>query len=289
VSAHGPIVVTGASGHTGVRLVTDLVEKGRQVRAITRDPALIPVTVRRQMEICRADLTQPAEAREAVRGAGAVVAMTHIRLAPHIIRAMTAEGVRRGVFMSSTRRFTRFPEETARAVISGEEAVMQSGLDWTIIRASMIYGGKRDNNIEHLVNWLRRLPVHPLPAGGRMLWQPVFTWDVVAAIEAAIERESTIGKAYTVAGPTPISYREMVETILRITGRRCLLVPVPLGLLRLAAVILGKIMERPPVRMDQIQRLLEDKTFDISDAVRDLDFHPVPFEEGIRRKLAGTA
>jgi uncharacterized protein YbjT (DUF2867 family) len=289
VSAQGPIVVTGASGHTGVRLVTDLVEKGRQVRAITRDPALIPVTVRRQMEICRADLTQPAEAREAVRGAGAVVAMTHIRLAPHIIRAMTAEGVRRGVFMSSTRRFTRFPEETARAVVSGEEAVMQSGLDWTIIRASMIYGGKRDNNIEHLVNWLRRLPVHPLPAGGRMLWQPVFTWDVVAAIEAAIERESTIGKAYTVAGPTPISYREMVETILRIMGRRCLLVPVPLGLLRLAAVILGKIMERPPVRMDQIQRLLEDKTFDISDAVRDLDFHPVPFEEGIRRKLAGTA
>jgi uncharacterized protein YbjT (DUF2867 family) len=289
VSAHGPIVVTGASGHTGVRLVTDLVEKGHQVRAITRDPALIPVTVRRQMEIFRADLRQPAEAREAVRGAGAVVAMTHIRLAPHIVQAMTAEGVRRGIFMSSTRRFTRFPEETARAVISGEEAVMQSGLDWTIIRASMIYGGKRDNNIEHLVNWLRRFPVHPLPAGGRMLWQPVFTWDVVAAIEAALERESAIGKAYTVAGPTPISYREMVQTILRLMGRRCLLVPVPLSLLRLAAIGLGKIMARPPVRMDQIQRLLEDKTFDISEAVRDLDFHPVPFEEGIRRKLAGTA
>jgi uncharacterized protein YbjT (DUF2867 family) len=289
VANYEPIVVTGASGHTGVRLVKDLVEKGKRVRAITRDPALIPVQLRRRMEICRADLTVPAEAREAVHGAGSVIAMTHIRFAPSIIEAMKAEGVRRCIFMSSTRRFTRFPEETARAVILSEETVMNSGLDWTIIRASMIYGGKRDNNIEHLVRWLMRFPIHPLPGGGHMLWQPVFTWDVVAAIEAAQERDITIGKAYTIAGPEPVSYREMVETILRVAGKRRLLLPVPIGLLRVVALVLGKLMDKPPIRLDQIQRLCEDKVFDISDAVRDLDFHPISFEEGIHRKLSGTA
>ncbi|MCX7625309.1 MAG: NAD(P)H-binding protein [Candidatus Sumerlaeaceae bacterium] len=284
-----PIVVTGASGHTGVRLVKHLVEQGRKVRAITRDPALIPLALRRQMEICRADLTQKAEAREAVRKAGSVVAMTHIRLAPHVIEAMKAEGIRRGIFMSSTRRFTRFPEESARAVIEGEEAVMQSELDWTILRASMIYGGKRDNNLEHLVRWVLRLPIHPLPGGGKMLWQPVFTWDVVGAIEAALTRDVSIGKAYTIAGPEPVSYREMVETILRVAGKRALLIPVPITLLRISVSLLRVITNNPPIREDQIQRLFEDKVFDISDAVRDLDFHPLSFEEGMRRKLSGCA
>jgi len=289
MSAGGLIVVTGASGHTGVRLVKDLVEKGKQVRAITRDPSLIPLDVRKRMEIVRADLTREEEAREAVKNAVAVIAMTHIRLAPFLIHAMKAEGVSRGIFMSSTRRFTRFPEETARAVISGEEAVMQSGLRWTIIRASMIYGGKRDNNITHLVRWLETFPIHPLPNGGKMLWQPVFTWDVVAAIEAALERDVSIGKAYTIAGPEPISYKEMVETILRLLGKRRLLIPVPVSWLRLVALLLAKVMSHPPVRVDQIDRLLEDKVFDISDARRDLGFDPIPFEEGIRRKLRGEA
>lgn len=287
--SYEPIVVTGASGHTGVRLVKHLIDQGKKVRAVTRDPALIPLPLRRRMEICRADLTEPREAREAVRGAGSVVAMTHIRLAPYVIDAMKAEGVRRGIFMSSTRRFTRFPEESARAVIQGEEAVMQSDLDWTILRASMIYGGKRDNNIEHLVRWVLRFPIHPLPGGGRMLWQPVFTWDVVAAIEAALTRDVAVRKAYIIAGPEPVSYRQMVETILRVAGKRSLLVPLPISLFKIAASFLRMIMVNPPIREDQIQRLFEDKVFDISDAVRDLDFRPLPFEEGIKRKLGGLA
>ncbi|MGB9691618.1 MAG: SDR family oxidoreductase [Candidatus Sumerlaeaceae bacterium] len=284
-----PIVVTGASGHTGVRLTKRFLERGWQVRAVTREPSLIPVELRREMEICRVDLTVPEEAREAMHGARSLVAMTHIRMAPLIIAAMQAEGVQRAVFMSSTRRFTRFPEESARAVIAGEEAVMRSDLDWTIMRASMIYGGKRDNNIEHLVQWLTKLPLFPLPAGGRMLWQPVFTWDVVAAIEAALERDISIRKVYTLAGPAPLSLREMIETILRVACKRCLLVPIPIPLMMVAAKVLAVMMSRPPIRPDQIQRLLEDKVFDISEAQRDLDFRPISFEDGIRRKLSGTA
>ncbi len=289
VSDTKPIVITGASGHTGMRLAKRLVEAGRCVRAITRDPAVIPLALRRRMEIRRCDLTVPEEARYAVSGASAVVAMTHIRFAPYIIEAMQAEEVRRAIFISSTRRFTRFPEETARAVIAGEEAVQQSDLDWTILRASMIYGGSQDNNLTHLVRWLKNTPVFPLPGTGSMKWQPVFTWDVISAIEAALDRPHTIKKAYTLAGPEPITLREMIETILRCMGKRVLLVPVPIAFLRFAARMLALVMERPPITLDQIQRLEEDKVFDISEAQRDLGFAPISFEEGIRRKLAGKA
>ncbi|MBX7243987.1 MAG: NAD(P)H-binding protein [Candidatus Sumerlaeaceae bacterium] len=283
------ILVTGATGHTGQRLVRRLLERGDAVRVLTRNPAKLPEGIGGRVELAQASLDDPAASGAATTGCSVVIAMTHIRFAPQVIAAAKAGEARRVIFMSSTRRFTQFPEETARAVILGEDQVRQSGLDWTIIRPSMIYGGPEDNNIEHLVRALRRWPVHPMVGGGRMRWQPVFTWDVVQALVAALDRPETIGHDYTVAGPEAISYREMVKTILDGTNRRVLLLPIPMAAARLAARMLGMVSTRPRITLDQIRRLEEDKVFDISPARRELGFDPVSFKEGIRRKLAGEA
>lgn len=280
------ILVTGGTGHTGSRLVRRLRADGHIVRVLTREPVKLPLEIRRQLTICRGDIRDAAEMDDAVAGVDAVVAMTHIKYASYVISAMQRTGVRRVVFTSSTRRFTRFPEETARQVIAGEQTVRDSGLDWTIIRASMIYGDNLDNNITHLVRILRLCPVHPLIGGGRMLWQPVFTWDVVDAITSALQRPVSIGRDYTVAGLEPVSYADMVRIILRGLGKRRILVPVNMKLARGLVGFYGKFTSSPRVRLDQIDRLQEDKVFDISEAQRDLGFHPIGFEEGIRRKLA---
>jgi len=209
------IIVTGGTGHTGHRLVRALVDRGEQVRILTREPAKMHLNLRRQVEVVRGDLTDPESAAEAFKGAMAVIALTHIRLAGHVIAASKAAGVKRAIFMSSTRRFTQFPEDTARQVIAGEEAVRASGLDWTIIRPSMIYGSRDDNNLVHLQRALKKWPIHPLPDGGRMKWQPVFTWDVVAALLAALDSADAVRRDYTIAGPEPITYAEMVRTMMR--------------------------------------------------------------------------
>lgn len=281
------ILVTGATGHTGQRLTARLLERGGGVRVLTRrDPERLPARLQ-GAEIVRGDIEDPACLARAASGCRAIIAMTHIRFAARVVAAARDAGVRRVLFMSSARRFTKYPEHTARWVIEGEEAVMGSGLDWTILRPTMIYGGDEDNNLTHLVRSLRRWPVHALPDGGRMLWQPVFTWDMVAAILAALDNPAAIGRDYTLAGPEPVSYADMVRTILRTAGLRRLLVPVPLGAVMLAARVLARVMARPPLHPDQVQRMREDKVFDISDARRDLGFEPIPFAEGIRRKLAG--
>lgn len=284
-----PILLTGATGHTGSRLVAALLEKNYPLRILTRDPARLALPLRRQVEVVRGDVTRPENAQQAVRGCRAVIAVTHIKYAPLIIGAMKAEGVQRAVFMSSTRRFTRFVEETARQVIAGEAAVEASGLNWTIIRPTMIYGGRQDKNLQPLLETLRAYPAFPLPAGGKMLWQPVFTWDVVSALIAALERDVSIGRAYTIAGPEPITYRQMLETLIKAANLRTRLVPVPLTPLGPLVRLYEKFSTAPRIRHDQILRLQEDKNFDISDAQRDLGFSPVPFEEGIRRKVAGDA
>lgn len=284
-----PVLVTGASGHTGRRLVQRLIERGYRVRILTRDPSRVALELRRQIEVCRGDVLVPDSILEAVRGCRAVIAVTHIKFAPAIIKAMEQAGVRRGVFMSSTRRFTRFVEETARQVMAGEEAIEQSGLDWTIIRPTMIYGGSQDRNLHPLLDTLKKWPAFPLPGGGQMLWQPVFTWDVVDALIAALERDQSIRRAYTIAGPEPLTYREMIETMLQEAGLKRMLVPVPLGLLRQAVGAYERLSHHPRVRLDQIRRMEENKDFDISEARADLGFNPISFREGIRRKVRGQA
>ncbi|MDD4278179.1 MAG: NAD(P)H-binding protein [Candidatus Sumerlaeales bacterium] len=288
------ILVTGGSGHTGSRLVRQLLSDGHRVFVLSRTPSKLS-SFGNSITIVRGDLTSPAEDYTGQIDAplDAIVAMTHIRFAERVIDLAHRVGCRRVVCMSSTRRFTRFPEETARAVIAGEGALEQSDLDYTIIRPTMIYGGDTDNNLTHLVRALGRYPIHPLPDGGRMLWQPIYTWDVVHAVTGALaRRESTSRKSFTVAGPKALSYREIVETILNEMGRRrrVLLVPVPIGFVDGLCGLWTRISGRRAVLTpDQIARLREDKAFDARPSIEALGYSPTEFVDGIRAKLRGEA
>jgi uncharacterized protein YbjT (DUF2867 family) len=283
------ILVTGATGHTGQRLADQLVRDGHSVRILTRDAASVPARLSGRVEVVLGDLTDPSTCTGAFSGVKSVVACTHVRMANSIITLMELAGVKRGIFMSSTRRFTQFPEETARQVTSGEAIIRSSRLDWTIMRCSLIYGGAEDNNMERLLAILRKWPVHPLPGGGQMRWQPVFTWDVIAAIKVALVAKHSIRREYTLAGPEPLTYREIIETMLRHLHRRVWLIPVPIPLLMALAQTCAFFQEKPKIAPDMIRRLREDKVFDISDAQRDLRYAPTTFDEGIRMKVAGSA
>jgi uncharacterized protein YbjT (DUF2867 family) len=283
------ILVTGATGHTGQRIADSLVRDGIPVRLLVRDPGKIPARLQGRVEVAQGDLADPSTCLLAFRGVQAVVACTHIRMANSLITLMEMAEVRRGIFLSSTRRFTKFPEETARQVTSGEAILRSSRLDWTILRCSMIYGGPEDNNLQRLVQALKRWPFHPLPGGGTMKWQPVFTWDVVEAIKSCLKTRATVHREYTLAGPEPLTYRQICETILEQLHRSVWLIPVPLSVLMFGAHLCSFFQQKPWIHPDMIRRLHEDKVFDTSEARRDFGFSPTPFAEGIRRKLSGAA
>ncbi|MFH0793263.1 MAG: NAD(P)H-binding protein [bacterium] len=282
------ILVTGATGHTGSRLVRRLLEGKHQVRAFVRTKERASFLPGRGEEIFNGDLENPDDLKRALEGVRAVYNIAHIRFADNVCAACEAAGVRRAIFMSSTRKFTRFPCVSSRQVEDGEQRIMASGLDYTIIRPSMIYGGERDNNMTKLVAVLRRWPVFPLFGGGANLVQPIFVWDLVHILASCLDHSKMIRSDFTVAGPKAITYREMVATICRVMGRRRLLVPLPMGLGLGAAWLYEKLSSRPRVTVEQVRRLQEDKAFDISPIKKALDFVPISFEEGIRRKLSGA-
>ncbi|MBI3736129.1 NAD(P)H-binding protein, partial [Candidatus Sumerlaeota bacterium] len=286
------LFMTGATGHTGARAAARLLDQGWRIRALVRTEEHrrhLPASDR--LEIVPGDI---ADANSpdwigAMLGAAAVLHLAHIGFAPRIVEACRAAEVDRLICMSSTRRFTQFPEATARLVIEGEAAVEASALQYTILRPSMIYGGARDNNVEKLVGWLRRRRVIPLIRGGRNLVQPIFVDDLVEAIARAIVRPNeTARRTLTLAGPEPITQRRMIEIVAEAMNVKPLWIPVPFWWAFGAAALLELKPGRPLATRDQVRRLLEDKAFDISEARDALGgWTSRSFEEGIRLKLAG--
>jgi nucleoside-diphosphate-sugar epimerase len=145
----------------------------------------------------------------------------------------------------------------------------------------MIYGAPGDRNLSRLLAVLARVPVLPVPGGGRHLQQPVHVADVADAVLSAAERPASAGITYDIAGPEPLSLAELLRVAAQAVGSRTRFVRVPLSPLVAAARGYALLTARPRIRAEQLQRLTEDKAFSIDDATRDLGYAPRPFAEGI--------
>jgi nucleoside-diphosphate-sugar epimerase len=283
------ILVTGATSHTGSRLVQRLVGLNYQVRCLVHNPRHAGNLPLEKVEIAQGDIQNEEQVIAALKDVDILVNIAHIKFAPALLPLCRKTGVRRALFMSSTRRYTKFPCETSRQVIDSEEAIRHGGLDYTILRPSMIYGGPQDNNITKLVDQIKRHKFFPLFGDGSNLIQPVFVWDLVDALLYCVAHPETAGREYTIAGPEPITYRQIVEIIAGALGRKIIFVPVPLPLCLFMAGIYEKIASKPRVTSEQVRRFGEDKAFDIGAARREIGFSPRSFEEGIRLKINGEA
>jgi nucleoside-diphosphate-sugar epimerase len=147
----------------------------------------------------------------------------------------------------------------------------------------MIYGNSRDHNMNKLVRVLDRLPVFPVFGPGTALMQPVYVGDLADGIVAAVEREAT--GEFNLAGDVPLTYNEILKTVAAALGRNVRLVHVNHGL---AARIVSVLEPVPgfPIKHEQVMRLLEDKAFDITSSVAELDYRPRSFAEGIALQVA---
>jgi nucleoside-diphosphate-sugar epimerase len=203
---------------------------------------------------------------------------------PHLVPMLEAAGVRRAVFVSTTAIFTSLPAPSRTVRLDAEAVVRASGLEWTVLRPTMIYGSERDRNISRLLRFLARSPVFPLFGNGRALHQPVFVEDLADAVVAAIDTQDAVGQAYNLAGAFPLSYADLIRTAGRAINRRPLLLHVPLSLALAGARGLGFLPGRALISPEQVLRLAEDKAFDYSAAVRDLGFSPRSFEAGTREE-----
>lgn len=274
--------IIGASGRSGATLCRALAQDGMGfvpiVRRAERWAATgLPGRAR------RADLADAAALARALDGASHVVCCAHARHAPAVLAAAPAGAS--FVFLGSTRKFTRWPDEHARGVLAGEAAFLASGRAGVMLHPTMIYGTEGEDNVRRLVALLRRLPVAPLPAGGRALVQPIHQDDVTQCILRALRMTWHGPESLVIAGPAAMSYAAFTRHVADAAGLRMpRIVNAPLGLLRVAARAASWLPLLPSIGVDEIRRLTEDKAFDIGEMRRVLGIEPTSLEEGLRRQ-----
>jgi len=231
-----------------------------------------------------ADLTDPAALLAALGDAVRVVGCAHARHTAAILAAAPAPA--RLVLLGSTRRHTRWPDAHGNGVLAGEAALLASGHGGVILHPTMIYGAEGEDNVQRLAALLRRLPVVPLPGGGRALVQPIHQDDVTRCVCAALAVAWDGPHAMVIAGPSPLPYADFVRAVAAAAGlRRPRLLSVPAWLLR-AAAPLTALPGLPRIRGEEIRRLLEDKAFPIAEMIATLGVRPVPLHEGLARTFA---
>ena len=280
------LLVTGGSGFLGGYVLREAARRGHQSVALSRSAAAAGIVAGLGAQPVTGDLDRPAELGDVFAAARCDALVNLVSLgfghAPVIVAAAAAAGIDRAIFVSTTAVTTALPAPTKQVRLAAEQQIDASELAWTILRPTMIYGAPGDRNLSRLLALLARVPVLPVPGGGRHLQQPVHVADVAAAVLTAAERPEAARRSYDVAAPEPLSFASLLRIAAGAVSSRTRFFPVPLAPVIAAARGYEQLGRHPRIRTEQLRRLAEDKVFAIDSAVCDLGFAPRPFPVGIR-------
>ncbi len=280
-------LVTGATGFTGGYVVARIEGQCRHLRCFVRCSSDLSVLSAHDVELVYGDLGDICSLRRALAGMDTLVNIASLGFghAPNIVDAARNVGIERAVFISTTGIFTTLDAKSKAVRLEAERLIRESDLAYTILRPTMIYGSRRDRNMARLINYIRRYPVIPIFGSGEYLQQPVYVGDVADAVASALYSPKAISKAYNIAGANPLTYNEVIETVCRALGRHVWRVHIPVGPAAWLVGLQERLLPQPILKVEQILRLNEHKAFSYEEAVQDLDYHPLSFEEGLRLEL----
>ncbi len=291
------ILVTGATGYIGRHLVARLAANGERPRCLVRDTGraatLLPAE---KVEFVQGDTTQPTTLGAAVQGIDTIVHCafitadrkaasdtfyedTNVRGTANLIKAAKAAGVKRMIELSGLGTKPDKPGSYMQGRYLAEKMLVDSGLDWTIIRPSVLFG-KDAPFIKGLANLIRTAPVVPLIGGGKTMFQPIYVEDVVTVVMKVLEDLArTSGHIYTIGGPNYYSFSQVFDVLLHAMHKSRLKVYAPTPLVGIGAAVMEAVLPKPPLTKAAMTLFSFDNTTDLNSVERDFGFTPTPFEK----------
>jgi uncharacterized protein YbjT (DUF2867 family) len=289
------VTIFGASGFLGRHIVRALANDGWRIRAAMRRPNtahfLTPMGRVGQIQLFKANVTDDAAVDSALRGADAAINLVgvlyqggsqrfhalHAEAAERIARLAVAHGTTRLLHVSALGANADSSSIYARTKAEGEARARAAFPGSTILRPSIVFGPE-DDFFNRFAFLARISPALPLIGGGCTRFQPVYVGDVARTACVALADPATAGKTYELGGPEVMTLKEVMELVLKEVHRKRLLVPVPFGLARLQAAVLG-LAPKPLLTLDQVRMLQQDNV--VSDGalgLRDLGIVPTAAE-----------
>ena len=295
------VIVAGGTGFLGRYITIALSAAGHEVSVLSRRGDMSGTPQLAAARSIRADATKPEALAGRLDGADAVVSAVQLPNYPievprknltfdmydrqateNLIAEAERAGVTRFVYISGASADPSAPETWYRAKGRAEETLRASKLEHAILRPSWAYGPE-DKALNKFAAIARFSPVVPRIGLRRQLIQPVFVNDIATAVARIFERGAW-GKTLEIGGPDVMSMDAVIRTMLKVMGKRRLVIPVPAPLVKLATVPLV-LLPTPPMTPSGIDFAVQDGLVDTTELEKVLDIHPVPMEEGLSMYL----
>jgi uncharacterized protein YbjT (DUF2867 family) len=294
------IFVTGGSGFVGGHVVHELRGRGLPVRCLVRDLRKTSKLAAWGCELVQGDMTDSASLRRAVEGVDTVVHLVAIRQGREeqfqrimvggtrdLLAAAKDAGARRFVHMSAlgTSEQTKDLVPYYRAKWEQEQLVGASGVEHVIFRPSFAFGS--DGGILPTFMKLARLaPVTPIIGSGLQRIQPIWVDDVAKYFADAVDRDDVGGRTFELGGPDVVSWNDFWARLKAVRGMKRPSVHVPVGLMRVNALVTERLPGNIPLTRDLLTMLEHgDNVASNDDAVRTFQLPLVPLDDQLRRAV----
>src|SRR6266568_1044435 len=296
------ILITGATGYIGRHLVARLVAQGERPRCLVRDvnraKRLLPVS---KVELVTGVTTSPDSLDAAVHGVDTIIhaafltadnkqsagneyEKTNVQGTANLLKAAKRAGVKRIIEMGGLGTKPDKPGSYMQGRYLAEKMLKESGLDWTIIQPSVLFG-KDAPFIKGLADLIRTAPIVPLIGGGKTMFQPIYVEDVVTVIMRVLEDPArTSGKTYTIGGPAYYSFSQVIDMLLNTMHKSRIKATATTAFIGVGAAMMEAVLPKPPLTKAALTLFAFDNTTDLHSIERDFGFTPTSFSDFLQKQ-----
>ena len=281
------IIISGANGFTGRFVCRELKSRGIIFSVILRPGTCTKWMIKNNIQFYFADLNSIGDLTKILIGNECLINIASIGfgLADKLVKSCKNANIKRVIFISSTSIFTKLDSKSKKIRINAEKSIVNSNLNWTIFRPTMIFGSPKDRNMIKLIKWIDKVPFFPVFGLGNNFQQPIYVKDLAWSIAEIIEKKKTFNRIFNLSGAKPLPFREIIKIISIYLGKKPLMLFLPYlffsKLLNFFEFLGLKIF----IKSEQIMRLNEDKIFPHVEAKNVFGYEPTEFKKAILQEI----
>ena len=288
------VLVTGATGFLGRRVVRELLDHRYEVRCLVHTPGRERLFPDRLVDLHFGSVSDPAALAAALYDVEAVIQLVAVirqrkgatfdqinrHGAANVAAAAKAAGVQHFLHVSSIGAGNNRSYRYLYSRWQGEQEVIDSGVPYTILRSSLMFG-EGDEFLTPLAGLMRVFPLVLVPGSGRNRLQPIAVADVARCLVLALGRSDLRGKTIEIGGPQQVSFNEIISIVARTLGKRRLRFHVPIWPLRLVTAISQRVQSRLLITTEQLRMMSIRNVAELDTVEQIFGFTPQPLEGNI--------
>lgn len=284
------VLVIGATSFIGSSIIKKLLENDYAVKCLVRTDSnkeklkKTSEEANKELEYVTGNLNSSDSIFHSFKNVDTIIYLIdlkHTDFIKNFLKAIAKSPVKRVVFISSTTVLVPQKNPVRETKLASESLIKNSGLDFTILRPTMIYGCSDDRNYSRMLNFIKKWGFFVMFGKGNNLIQPVYIEDVADAVMTVLFNPATFKKIYEISGREPVKYREMLQIVRSKLSKPFRIIRLPLKFSKWAITLFSKIFPGSSLKPDMIERMEVDKAYSYDQAFEDFGFSPISFEQGI--------